>query len=156
MRRTVLRSINYINDKSNYMKFKIFIIFMLLSSLSGADETGLSDFLVGKYLLIGKAPDSEATYSGKLEIYRDKEKLKVLRKIGNMIVEGEAAIEYALNGDAEVLRIRFTEDSKDYEETCLFRPDLDNYARISCYWYQPGINTDKPGMEALFYDHTAN
>lgn len=138
------------------MKSTLFITLVFLSSLSAADEAGLSDLLIGKYLLIGKAPDSESTYSGKLEIYRDKDKLKVLRQIGKVVEKGEAAIEYALNGNAEVLRIRFSESSTKYEETCLFRSDLNNYARISCYLYQPGVKTDKPGMEALFHDHTAN
>ena len=43
---------------------------------------------------------------------------------------------------------------QEYEITYLWRSDLDNYARLSGYLYQPGEKTDSPGMEALFRDHT--
>lgn len=71
-------------------------------------------------------------------------------------MSGRAAIEAAVGGDARVLRIRFEQDGKSYEQTCMVGSDLDNYARISCYLYVPGRKTMNPGMEVLFIDHNAN
>jgi hypothetical protein len=53
-----------------------------------------------------------------------------------------------------VLRVRFVRAGQEYEIPYLWRSDLDNYARLSGYLDQPGKQTDSPGMEALFVDHT--
>lgn len=115
----------------------------------------LAEAQIGKYILIGKAVDSDKTYMGKVEIFAEADTLKVTRTIDGNTVTGRAAIEPALNGDATVLRIRFAQNGKEFEETCLFRGDLDNNSRISCYLYHPGISTKDPGLEAMFHDHTA-
>ncbi len=108
---------------------------------------------MGKYTLIGKAPDSEQTYLGNVEIAYKGSQLQVSKVINGHTVTGQAAIESA--GETEVLRIRFTDNGKKYEETCLVGADLDNYARISCYLYQPQVETSSPGLEALFRDNSA-
>ena len=136
---------------------KKYIIFLLViySSLS-LSSTELMEMLVqGKYILVGKRLDTDKTYLGKVEIRSIKDHLIVERKINGKSVKGSAAIESAAGGDAQVLRIRFTEDGNSYEQTCLINSDLDNYARISCYLYKPGIKTTQPGLEVLFHDHTA-
>lgn len=138
------------------MKVFILLLLTLLPSFVNAGNNHLSDFVVGKYLLIGKMLDSDQAYSGKVEIFRKSDKLVVRRQIGNVVTKGTASIEKANHGEAEVLRIRFSEGSIEYEETCLIKPDLDNYARMSCHLYKPGIKTNKPGLEALFYDHSAD
>ena len=109
----------------------------------------------GKYILVGKGLDTDKTYLGKMEIRSIKDHLIVEREINKKSVKGSAAIESAAGGDAQVLRIRFTEDGNSYEQTCLINSDLDNYARISCYLYKLGIKTMQPGLEVLFHDHTA-
>jgi len=136
------------------MKMLAALLLILLPSFAYAGNNHLLDFVVGKYLLIGKALDSDQAYSGKVKISRKSDKLVVRRQIGNVVTNGTAAIESAIHGEAKILRIRFTEDSQKYEETCLIKPDLDNYARISCHLYKPGVKTNKPGLEALFYDHS--
>ncbi len=136
------------------MKLFLSLIGALAAFIVYAEDGLLSDLLIGKYLLIGKSPDSDNTYSGKVEIYGGTDKLKVIRQIGNLTVHGEATIETVLNGDAKVLRVRFSENTIEYEETCLVHSDLDNNPRISCYLYQPGVKTEMPGIEALFHDHT--
>lgn len=110
----------------------------------------------GKYLLVGKALDSDDTYHGKVQIQDKDGVLTVIRNINGKIINGTAAIESALNGEANVLRIRFTKNEIKYEKTCMVGSDLDNYARISCYLYQPRVRTMQPGLEVLFNDHTAN
>ncbi len=120
-----------------------------------AEDDFLHMMAQGKYLLVGKGLDSDNTYHGKVEIKESNGKLTVSRNINGKISNGTAAIEPALNGDAKVLRIRFTEGEKEYEQTCMVGSDLDNYARISCYLYQPKVRTMQPGLEVLFNDHTA-
>ena len=34
--------------------------------------------------------------------------------------------------------------------TCLVSTDLDNYARLTCVWWQPGTEPKQPGLEAMF------
>lgn len=105
--------------------------------------------------MVGKALDSENTYHGKVKIKNNNGELKVLRHINERTIEGTGTIESAVNGDTRVLRIRFDENKTQYEKTCMVGSDLDNYARISCYLYQPKIKTNEPGLEVLFNDHTA-
>jgi len=127
-----------------------------MATAAQADDSGLRDFLLGNYILIGKAVDSDATYQGKVELYAEKNGgMKAKRMIQGQTVIGDAALETALGGEAQVLRIRFSEKNIAYEETCLWKSDLDNYARISCYLYRPGGATANPGLEALFHYHAA-
>jgi len=138
------------------MKVFIPLLLLLLSPFANASSDHLLNFVVGKYLLVGKALDSDQTYSGKIEISRKGDQLVVQRQIAKAATKGTGSIETAMQGEAKILRIRFTEDSQKYEETCLIKPDLDNYARISCHLYKPGVKTNKPGLEALFYDHSVD
>ena len=111
------------------------------------------DFLAGKYLVIGKKLDSQETYYGQVEFVSHKNHLVVIRKIQGEIVKGIGKIETALADAAKVLRVRFISKGQRYEITYLWRSDLDNYARLSGYVYRPLIDTDSPGLEALFIDH---
>lgn|SRR5690554_201290 len=133
----------------------IFALSFLPPLAVAEDNLMFYNFLVGDYLLIGKALDSDETYTGKVRLYLEDDALKVHRTINGKTVTGNAALETALHGEKTVLRIRFTENKVKYEKTCLSQTDLDNYARLSCYLYQPRKSTKKPGLEALFYDHEA-
>ncbi|WP_300433027.1 hypothetical protein [uncultured Thalassolituus sp.] len=137
------------------MKRTIAILLILFPFFCSAEDNFLHMMVQGKYILVGKVLDSNATYHGKVEIADNKGKLVVVREINGRCTKGIAAIESALNGDAKVLRIRFKESEINFEQTCMVGSDLDNYARISCYLYQPKIRTMQPGLEVLFYDHTA-
>ncbi len=119
---------------------------------------GLSHFILGQYQLIGKKIDSQDTYVGQLIISAkdtnsENVELIITRIIDGKTTHGSAAIETTMHSESTVLRMRFTNDDINYENTCLIRGDLDNYARISCYLYQPNVRTDDPGLEALFIDH---
>ena len=74
--------------------------------------------------------------------------------IAGKTIQGSAKIEFVLAGEYPVLRIRYDDGGKSIEETCLVHSDLDNYPRISCHLYQPGLKTQNPGMEAFFIDFT--
>lgn len=136
------------------MRILAFIIFGFLSLTSHADDDFYSLMLPGSYILVGKALDSEKTYVGKIVIEGVKSGFKITRVIAGKSVYGNGKIESAAGGDAKVLRIRFNEGGSDYEQTCMIGADLDNYARISCYLYRPGVETLNPGLEVLFIDHT--
>jgi hypothetical protein len=137
------------------MNYIYIALALFTSSPVLASEDFFGDFFVGNYLLVGKALDTEQTYTGKVEIYRDNDSLKVKRIIGGQTVAGRAAFEPALGGDTKVLRFRYKEAGIEYEQSCLWQSDLDNYARISCHLYRPGVRTSNPGLEVLFHDGTA-
>jgi hypothetical protein len=136
------------------MKYIYIALALFTSSSAFAKEDFFGDFFAGKYLLVGKGPDTEQTYTGKVDIYRDNGILKVKRVIGGRSVVGNVAFEPASDGDTKVLRFRYEQAYIEYEQTCLWQSDLDNYARISCYLYQPGVRTSNPGLEVLFHERT--
>ena len=115
------------------------------------------DFVEGKYHLVGKSLDSEETYYGNVELVASHgNRIKVRRTISGITIMGIGAIEKETADNVNVLRIRFEENDVKHEETCMIDGDLDNYARITCYLYQPGVSTSNPGLEALFIDHDEN
>jgi len=131
-------------------------ILFLISSVAIAQqgqEGFLADFIAGNYLLVGKLPDSNNTYHGKLQIVSTDSGIEVHRIISGKTISGSGAIEKATADGVGVFRMRFREDGTEFEETCMIQSDLDNYARITCYLYQPGVRTGNPGLEALFIDH---
>ena len=121
-----------------------------------AEDDFLSTFVVGDYLLIGQGIDTKSTYSGNVSIYLEGPQLKVKRIIDGKVTIGQASFKPVLNGDSKALRIQFSDNGVNFEETCMFPSDLDNYARITCYLYIPGTDIIKPGLEALFVDHFLN
>ena len=132
--------------------FCVVVALLPATALTKETDDFLSNFILGTYHLIGKAPDSENTYYGKVEIANTDDGLRITRIIGGKTVAGTAAIEKSLD-NIQVLRMRFVEHDLQYEETCMIDSDLDNYARITCYLYQPDKETDDPGLEALFVVH---
>jgi hypothetical protein len=149
----------YRKGKTNFMRalFPLLVLITLpttsaLAQQSAADA--MSAFVQGRYHLIGKAMDSDRTYHGTVVLAYDGDGLTVRRDIGGKTVLGVAAVEVSGEDATPVLRIRFTDSDEPYEETCMVSGDLDNYARITCYLYRPGLSTDAPGLEAMFIDLT--
>ena len=104
----------------------------------------------GSYEVIGRYPDSHQTYTGNIILNKSGETLEVIRKINNKTIKGIGKIEPASADKINVLRVRFTEDSNEYEATYLINMDLDNYGRLTGYIYLKDGGTKKPGVEALF------
>lgn len=142
-------------SKHNMNNFFALILIMIPFAVN-AEEDFLSVFVVGNYLLIGQGIDTKTTYSGNVSIYLENNQLEVKRTINGKVTIGLANFEPTYNGDSKVLRIRFSDNGINYEETCLWTSDLDNYARVTCYLYIPGAEITKPGLEALFIDHSLN
>ncbi len=112
----------------------------------------LTDFVVGNYQLIGKSFESDITYAGRAELSLTAQGLLIKRTINGKVVEGRGAIETIMADNIPILRLHFKSAATELEETCLVDSDLDNYARLTCHLYKPGIETEHPGMEAYFID----
>ncbi len=130
------------------------ILFLSVSLLPQEpdDARDALGFLSGKYILIGKRIDSRVTYSGEVRFrYLEKTNcLEMTRLIAGKTVKGTARIEPVLGGEAQVLRLAFTEDGVEYQGTFLWRGDLDNFGRLSGYIYVKGTFPKDPGLEAYF------
>ena len=138
----------------------LFVLLFCVTQTALADDVKNHAFyygyLSGTYLLIGQEIDSNKTYSGRVVLKKQGDHLEVTRIIHGEKITGIGTIEHALGPDkANVLRVRFTRNKQPFEITYLWRSDLDNYARLSGYVYQPGKHTATPGLEALFIDHSA-
>lgn len=118
------------------------------------DNESVHNFLVGNYLIIGKYYEAETTYYSKATIMTNGDGLKIIKHINKRKFSGIGKVERAIFADAPVLRMNFTKDKQPQEQTCIFRSDLDNYARISCYVYPPRSDTNDPGLEAWFIDRS--
>ena len=135
------------------MKFMLPVCISLVCSTAFADQTKeqqLAQYIQGTYILIGKKLDSPDTYFGEISITQSGSQLVVHRTISGQVTHGTASIEHATSDHTPVMRIRFNENHMNFEETCVVANDLDNYARITCYLYIPGVKTRNPGMEAFF------
>jgi len=118
-----------------------------------SSDEPLYDFLCGSYQVIGRLPDSDQLYSGKVELKRSGNHLEVLRLMGGRGVKGIGKIETVTSDKIKILRVRFRSEGKDYEATYLIGSDLDNYGRLTGHVYFKDGETRTPGLEALFIEH---
>jgi hypothetical protein len=104
--------------------------------------------------VIGRLPDSDQLYSGKIEMERSGDQLEVVRLIGGHRVRGIGKIEAATPDKIKVLRVHFRPRDKDldFEATYLIGSDLDNHGRLTGHVYFKDGGTKKPGLEALFIE----
>jgi hypothetical protein len=114
-----------------------------------ADESPLWDFVRGRYTLIGRHPDSQATYTGTAKIERIGRQLRLTRTIAGRQERLFGAVRRADPGEAWVLAFKWGQ-KEPLEMVCLVGPDLDNYARLTCHWGRAGNPHAQPGMEAYF------
>ena len=138
------------------MKKLTLIVLLAIISIANAGENrekGLEEHVQGNYFLLGKAIGNKDTYYGQISIKKVDSELQITRNISGEIVKGSAAIEHATPDEIPVLRMRFKDEEYEYESTCMVGSDLDNYARITCFLYIPGVTSMEPGMEALFINY---
>lgn len=137
------------------------IITMLLALVSSlvwaqakdSSDEPLYDFLSGSYQVIGRLPDSERLYSGKVDFKRSGNQFEVLRLVGGRSVKGTGKIEGVTSDKTKVLKVFFRSEGTDYEATYLIGSDLDNYGRLTGQVYLKDGETRRPGLEALFIEH---
>lgn len=142
------------------MQRTVLFIVIALIAFSGAqaqdDELEfLYRFLKGSYEIIGRRPDSNDTYTGKVVLRKTDGHLRVTRYINSQEIEGTGKIETTTCDKVKVLRVSFIEKGQAYEVTYLINSDLDNYGRLTGYVYQKEGKTKQVGLEALFIDRQA-
>jgi len=116
------------------------------------DEEGLRSYMAGEYELIGRKPDSTATYSGHVALRDENGVLQVTRTIDGKTDKCVARFDSVTGDDRiPVLRMHFYFDGKQYDATYRWQSDPDNYPRFTGYVYLAG--TKSPGLEALFPVH---
>jgi hypothetical protein len=108
--------------------------------------------MVGEYDLIGRKPDSTATYTGHLTLRNENGVLQVTRTIDGKTDKCVARFDTVAGNDRiPVLRMHFHLDGAEYDATYRWQSDPDNYPRFTGYVYLP--DTKSPGLEALFPIH---
>src|SRR5262249_30225202 len=126
------------------------LAFTTPSLAAEAEDDPLLDFVVGDYSMIGRDPDGGATYSGSARIARPRDALNLERTRGGQRVTAAGRLELpSPPGEGHVLRFRW-QDPEPMTMTCLIGTDLDNYARLTCYWMRDGSEPRQPGLEAMF------
>ena len=113
----------------------------------------LHEFLRGTYQVIGRWPDSNKSYNGKVVIKSKGDHLQVLRSINGEEIKGVGRIAAATADKIKVLTVEFPQHGRRYEAKYIIDSDLDNFARLTGYLYLKTGETKKPGLEALFIDH---
>ena len=118
------------------------------NKLSRAD---LANIMQGNYIVVGKKPDSRATYTGQLTFRARGQPLAFRRTVDGHTVRGVATLEMTVVGDpAPVLRMSFVQAGQHYSATFQWMFDLDNYARFTGYVYRSDNTTKVVGLEMLF------
>lgn len=116
------------------------------------DEKFLRSYMAGNYDLIGRKPDSAATYSGHVAFRDEGGVLKIIRTIGGKTDKCVARFDTVAGSDRiPVLRTHFHFDGKEYDATYRWQSDPDNYPRFTGQIYLS--DTKSPGIEALFPIH---
>lgn len=116
------------------------------------DGESLRGYMAGEYELIGRKPDSTATYIGHVTFRDENGVLQVARAIDGKTDKCLARFDAVAGTDRiPVLKMHFHFDGKDYDATYSWQSDPDNYPRFTGYVYLAG--TKSPGIEALFLIH---
>jgi len=129
------------------------------NSVSGADagraqpdEESLRGYMAGEYDLVGRKPDSTATYTGRVTLRDENGVLQITRTIDGKTDKCVARFDTVAGDDhIPVLRMHFHFDGKEHDATYRWQSDPDNYPRFTGYVYLAG--TKSPGLEALFPIH---
>ena len=116
------------------------------------EEESLRSYMSGEYDLIGRKPDSSATYTGHVTLRNENGILQVTRTIDGETDKCVARLDTVAGEDhIPVLRMHFHFDGKEYDATYRWQSDPDNYPRFTGYVYI--AETKSPGLEALFPIH---
>ncbi len=120
--------------------------------LAAKDDSGASllDFVTGDYAVIGQEPEGGAAYAGSAHIEPAEGGVTLKERRGGRELTAIGKVEVpSPPGEGTVLRFRW-QDGGPMVMTCLVSGDLDNYARLTCYWLRAGSESKQPGLEAMF------
>ncbi len=120
-----------------------------LSAKDSSDDD-LLGFVAGAYAIVGQEPDGGAAYSGSATIEPSEGGATLKERRGDHEFTASGKVEVpSPPGEGKVLRFRW-QDGGPMVMTCLVSGDLDNYARLTCYWLREGSEPKQPGLEAMF------
>lgn len=108
------------------------------------------EYLEGKYILIGKKPDSQETFTGTVTLKRNKDHLEVTRVVNGHTLHGVATFHAISPDQLVVLTMRFLGESSNLAGTYLYSNDTNNYPRLTGYFGETNKNEKMSGLEALF------
>ena len=125
------------------------------TGIRNAPTEWLYEFLEGSYELIGRLPDTDITYTGKVVLTKKDSVLEVRRYIKGKQVIGTGKISEGHEG-AKFLWVEFIDNHKEYAIAFQIGVDHDNYARLTgALNLKERTETKIPGLEALFIDQKA-
>ena len=136
----------------NFLTASLIIIFVSGVWAQDGEVDFLYSFLRGTYQVIGRWPDSNETYNGKVVIKSKGDHLQLLRSINGEEIEGIGRIATVTFDKIKVLRVWFSQGGQRYKATYMIDSDLDNYARLTGHLYLKTGKTKRLGLEALFID----
>lgn len=111
----------------------------------------VADFVRGEYVVIGRKPESDATYTGRMIFTHEGKDLEFTRTVGGDTQSGTVMLDTRADESGRpVLRIRFSVGGQPYGATYLWHSDLSNFVRLTGYVYLQEGTTKFPGLEALF------
>lgn len=117
--------------------------------LPGADRENWANLLAGDYTVVGRKPDSQALYTGRLTLRARGGKLAFVRTVAGRTDRGTATFDTVAGMDRiPVLRMRLVLDGKPCAGIYQWKFDYDNYARFTGYVYRE--DTRAAGLEAWF------
>jgi hypothetical protein len=137
------------------LRWLVFIALVLSTGAAlGKDGKAEADlplnFVVGDYVTVGREPDGGPAYSGTAHIELGEGGLLLKRRRGAHEITAIGRFEVpSPPSEGHVLRFRWY-DPEPVLMTCLVSADLDNYARLTCYWVHEGSQIPAPGLEAMF------
>jgi len=139
-------------------RINLIAVLLILIIVSGAwaqnaEVEFLYSFLQGTYQVIGRWPDSNQSYNGKIILKSKEDHFQILRSINDEEIQGVGRIATATADKIKVLTVEFTQHGQRYEATYIINSDLDNYPRLTGYLFLKTGETKRPGLEALFIDH---
>ena len=110
---------------------------------------GWTSVMAGEYTIVGRKPDSQALYTGRLTLRARGGKLAFTRTVAGRTERGMATFDTVAGMDRiPVLRIHLVLDGQPCAGTFQWKFDYDNYARFTGYVYRP--DTKAAGLEAWF------
>ncbi len=130
-----------------------FAMILSVTNLDAVDAVLSYEFLEGTYVVIGKRPDGDVTYVGRVRLIKSNDTLMVHRSISGFDATGVGRLADSATGKQSVLRVNFQHEGNHYDATYLIESDLDNHARLTGYVYLTNGNTKRVGWETLFADH---
>lgn len=112
--------------------------------------------LLGHYNIVGRVPNGNAIYNGKLSIDGGKTAYSLKRTVNGVTTTGKAWLENCVpDGDDPsqgelVLEFEYDKKNGSLHGFCYLTNDLQNSMPLTCYTDTTGVKYEQSGFEAAF------